>query len=97
MRKIGNLLDDSLVRAGIDQKVTTMLVLSEVKKIFLKMFGVGSRYSIVPKGIKEKMLVVEVRSEEDVVELKKREEEILVALETKLKKAAVKRLRFQIR
>jgi hypothetical protein len=61
------------------------------------MFGIDSRYSIVPKTIKEKMLVVEVRNESDIQEIKDREEEILVELENKLKKTAVKRLRFQVR
>ncbi|MFA6525126.1 MAG: hypothetical protein WCT33_02525 [Patescibacteria group bacterium] len=97
MRKIENLLEDSLVRAGIEQRINTMRVIYEVKKIFLGMFGIDSRYSIVPKTIKEKMLVVEVRNESDIQEIKDREEEILVELENKLKKTAVKRLRFQVR
>lgn len=97
MRKIENLLDDSLVRAGIEKKITTMRVVSELKKIFLRMFGENSRYTIVPKEIKENMMVVEVRDEMTIEEIKKREEEILVELEKITKKSAVKRLRFQLR
>jgi hypothetical protein len=97
MRVIENLLEDSLVRAGIQKKISSLRIKHEVKKIFVKMFGVNSRYSIVPINVEEKILVVEVNSDEYLSELKKREEEILVNLEKKLKRNVVKRLRFQMR
>ncbi|MBU0613645.1 DUF721 domain-containing protein [Patescibacteria group bacterium] len=97
MRRLENLLEDSLVRAGIQQKINSMRVIDEVKKQFIKMFGIRSKYSIVPKHVKEKMLVVEVSNDEYIPELKRREEEILKILESKLKRTAVKRLRFQTR
>jgi hypothetical protein len=97
MRKIENLLEGSLVRAGIEKEITSMRVVKEVKNIFLRLFGVDSRYTIVPKKIKESMLVVEVRDECDIDEIKNKEGEILLELEKILKKQAVKRLRFQLR
>ncbi|MFA6392078.1 MAG: hypothetical protein WCW66_05030 [Patescibacteria group bacterium] len=97
MRKIENLLEGSLVRAGIEQRVNSLRVIYEVKKIFLNMFGVNSRFTVVPKGVKEKILLIEVRDESEIQEIKNREEEILVELENKLKKTAVKRLRFLLR
>lgn len=97
MRRIENLLEDSLIRAGIYQKISKVRIFNEVKELFTTMFGVKVKYSITPKYIKEKMLVVEVNSEEYIPELKKREEEILKKLEEKLKRNVVKRLRFQMR
>ena len=97
MKKIEILLEDSLIRAGINQKINSFRIIDEIKKIFLNMYGKKSKYSIVPKQVKEKILIIEVENENYISELKRNEEKILRNLEKKLKRNVVKRLRFQVR
>jgi len=96
VHRLGDLLEGSLKRAGIQQKVTATHTINEFRIIVQRKWGKQALKRIFPKHVKNGILTVQVKDSVYLAELKLNEEKFVEEINKKNKGAAVKRLRLLV-
>lgn len=94
--QLKNLLEGSLKRAGIYQKVTATQLIEEFKNIVQRKWGRQALSRILPKYVKKGTITIQIKDAVYLAELKLNEEKIIEEINRKHKGTAVKRLRLLI-
>lgn len=93
---IKKLLNTSIKKSGLEDKVQAALVLEVCEKVLSDMFGQKIENKAKPIYLKNNELVIAVLSSVISQELKLRENEIIKIINQELKKEIVKRLKFLV-
>ncbi|KKQ55318.1 MAG: Zn-ribbon-containing protein [Parcubacteria group bacterium GW2011_GWA2_38_13] len=93
---LNNLLGNSLKKAGIQNQVSSAIVLEQFEKITQEFFGMEGAKHVKPLYIKDKILNVACLSSVFAQELKFREKEILEKLNEGKNIQVVERVRYLI-
>lgn len=94
MKKIGSLLWQSIVRAGIEKEMIALLVIEEFKKILIKKFGKKILKQVKISHLKNQILTLSVLSSVIAQEIKLNEEKFLKKINQKFGKKVVKMIHF---
>lgn len=95
--KIGNLLEESVRRAGIQQKVIAAQIIDKFKDLIRKKWGKQISERIAALYVKNGILTIQTKDSVYSAELKLKEKEIIGELNKELKKTAIKKMRFLVR
>ncbi|PIY96892.1 MAG: hypothetical protein COY66_02530 [Candidatus Kerfeldbacteria bacterium CG_4_10_14_0_8_um_filter_42_10] len=97
IQKIGNLLDGSIRRAGIQEEITASHIIEDFKNITAETWGRQALERIKPRYLRRGTLTVEVLDSVYAAEIGFKEKKIIEMINSQYKKTAVKKLRIQIR
>lgn len=94
LRPIGDLLEKSVKRQGIEKQIEASQVISEFHGVIVDLFGKRILNQVQAKSLKNQVLSVASLSSVIVNELRIHEEGILKKINDKYKKTLVRKLRF---
>lgn len=97
IRRIRDLLNGSLKRAGIYQKVNAAQIIDATKKIIQNHWGRSTLERVIPNYIQDGVLTITVKDSVYAAELKLKEEELLKEINQSCKTTAVKKLRLLVK
>jgi predicted nucleic acid-binding Zn ribbon protein len=97
IQRIGDLVEGSVKRAGIQQKVTAAQIIEEFKEQICERWGKQVLKRVTPKYLKRGTLTIEAKDSVFAAELRLKEKNLLDELNKKYEKAVVKKLRFLVK
>ncbi len=96
LKSIGDLVEGSVKRQGIENQVQASQVIEEFHKTIVEKFGKRILSQVQAKSLKNQVLNIATLSSVVTSELRMHEEEILERINNKYKKTLVNKLRFFI-